>query len=148
MLGLKCIGMKTDRTQSLEQLTGVRQGAPNFSSYLVTESHRLHTVPLNEFTVENLRILIGQQLNLEYLMAIALEHLERDPWVGGDYYEGDLLGVVLSVSRTYWEKNPDVWARVNATAERAFAVPPEIAIVEDVRRMFEDFKSKRPANQD
>ena len=93
--------------KSLQELDGKDWGEPNYPSFLVTECHRLCRVPLRDFTPENLRMLIGQQIGLEYLVPLALEELSRDPWVSGDFYEGDLLQQVLRLPDTFWQAHPD-----------------------------------------
>lgn len=39
------------------------------TSHLITECHRLRKVPLKDLTVGNLRIMIGQEIGLDYLNA-------------------------------------------------------------------------------
>ena len=63
------------QSMTLENLDNEKWGSPDFSSHLVTECYRLRTVPLSEFTVENIRIMIGQGLSLEYLVPAALDLL-------------------------------------------------------------------------
>lgn len=91
---------------TLEQLEGIKlDDEPSFSSHLVTECHRLYRIPLVEFSIENLRIMIGQSLGLKYLVPLALDELEKDPWVSGDFYEGDLLLALLRADASYWEQD-------------------------------------------
>ena len=49
-----------DRTKSLQELERHDLGEPPYGSYLVTTVHRLRRKPLADFTVEDLRIMIGQ----------------------------------------------------------------------------------------
>ena len=79
-----------DHNKSLQDLEGKDWGEPTYDSHLVTECHRLRRVPLREFTAESLRVLIGQQIGLPYLVPMALEMLQADPFTEGDYYGGDL----------------------------------------------------------
>src|SRR5688572_20925632 len=74
------------RHMTLTQLERDDWGPPPYDSFLVTECHRLRHVPLRDFTVENLRILIGQHISLAYTVPLALEHLSKDPMVSGDMY--------------------------------------------------------------
>lgn len=97
--------------KTLEQLDGVEWGEPNWKSYVVINCHRLRRVPLRDFTVEGLRLMIGQEEGLEYLVPLALEQLERDPMVSGDYYEGDLLQNVQRLPMKFWEQHPVLWER-------------------------------------
>jgi hypothetical protein len=101
-------GANNDRFKTLDELDGDILGDPSYSSHLVTECHRLRKVPLHQFTAENLRIMIGQDIGLPYLVPIALEMLERDPWTSGDFFKGDLLLSVLRVDADFWRAHSDL----------------------------------------
>jgi hypothetical protein len=73
-------------------------------SHLVSTCHALRKKPLLEFSVEELRIMIGQNIGLEYLIPIALEELKKDILAEGDLYEGDLLTAVLKADPEYWNR--------------------------------------------
>ncbi len=60
---------------------------------------RLVTKPINALTVEELRILIGQDIGLEHLLPLAFELLERNPMASGDLFDGDLLYAVVHCSQ-------------------------------------------------
>jgi CDI immunity proteins len=66
-----------DRKKSLEELEGAVSGEPDYDSYLVSTIHRLRRKPLNEFSVEDLRIMIGQQIGLRYLVPLAIKSRSR-----------------------------------------------------------------------
>jgi hypothetical protein len=117
---------QVDRSKSLEQLEGKDWGEPTCDSHLVTECHRLHRVPLTEFTPENLRIMIGQQIGLPYLIPLALELLRVDPFTAGDYYAGDLLGAVLRAEAGFWRAHAELWREAAEIAERAFTLLPSL----------------------
>jgi hypothetical protein len=104
---------------SIEELEGDRWVEPDFDSHLVRECNRLRKLQLRLFTVENLRIMLGQDIGSRYLVPIALEHLEADPFIAGDFYPGDLLCSVLSLPREFWSANPELRTRVAAVAGRA-----------------------------
>ncbi len=101
------------RRRSLDELEGA-QPPPEPVSHLVTECHRLRTKALGELTVEDLRILIGQSLSLQFLMPFALDVLEREPLAEGDLYPGDLLLAVLRADAEHWRRNPAQRARLAA----------------------------------
>jgi hypothetical protein len=82
--------------------------APPDATPLIKRCHELRTKPLRDFTVEDLRIMIGQQVALNRLVPLALGGLRRDPLVEGDYYPGDLLASVLRVDAAFWERFPDL----------------------------------------
>jgi hypothetical protein len=106
------MGNSFDRRRTLQELEQQDWGEPTYHSSLVRTCHRLRRKPLNEFSVEDLRIMIGQQISLQYLIPLALEHLEADPLAEGDYYPGDLLEMVLKADAAFWEENPSHRQRV------------------------------------
>jgi hypothetical protein len=106
--------------KTLDQLEGVVWGEPTFDPYLVTTCHRLRTKPVDEFSVEDLRIMIGQKIGLPHLVPLAVAVLEREPLAGGDYYPGDLLANVIGAVE-WLQSNPEWLARVIRVTERASA---------------------------
>ncbi len=110
---------KATPNSSIEELESDPWPQPNSDSHLVLECHRLRKLQLRLFTVENLRIMLGQDIGSRYLVPIALEHLEADPFVAGDFYPGDLLCSVLSLPREFWTANPGLKKGVAAVAARA-----------------------------
>lgn len=99
--------MKIDHYKNLDQLEGKAWDAPDFETSLMLECHRLRKVRLQDFTVENFRILIGQKISLPLLVPLALEILMKDPLAEGNFYKGDLLFALAGVPKDYWEANPD-----------------------------------------
>jgi contact-dependent growth inhibition (CDI) system CdiI-like immunity protein len=89
---VKLVVPEKDRRKTLQDLDGQDWGEPTFPSHVVTECHRLHKTQLSDFRVEDLRLMIGQQFCLPYLLPLAIEHLQRAPLVQGDFYPGDLYG--------------------------------------------------------
>lgn len=102
--------MKTnfDRRKSLQALESDDWAKPDFDSHLVRTCHRLRHVPLENFETGDLRIMIGQQISLFFLVPLALEKLEEDPLAEGNYYPGDLLKVVLEVPAKFWDLHTDM----------------------------------------
>lgn len=115
-----------DRSKSLEQLEGKNWGEPDYDSHVVTECYRLARIPLREFTPEHLRIMIGQQLGLQYLIPLALELLRADPLVAGDNYQGDLLAAVLRADSRFWLASPQLRVEAAAIAQRAISLLPSL----------------------
>jgi hypothetical protein len=104
-----------ERNKSLQELDGQDWGDGSFfPSHLVLTCHALRRKPLRDFTIEDLRIMIGQNFSLEYLVPLAIEHLQRDPFAAGDFYEGDLLASVLRVQSGFWQQRPDLRQAVEA----------------------------------
>jgi hypothetical protein len=105
--------------RTLEELEGVEWGEPPFGSHLVTECHRLRRVPLQDLRPEDLRLLIGQQIGVEYLAPLALEVLAADPWTSGDLYDGDLLDAVLKLPDAFWHTHPELRERLGRVVTEA-----------------------------
>lgn len=70
--------------------------------------HALRSKSIDEFTVEDLRLMIQQRIGLRYLVPIALHHLRQDPLAEGDFYPGDLLAAVLRVTGDFWQQRPEL----------------------------------------
>lgn len=93
---------------TLEELDGQIWGEPEFNSHLVVTCHKLRRKPIEQFTVGDLRIMIGQNIGLTHLMPKALDILKKTPFVEGDFYPGDLLANVISAERDYFRNNPEL----------------------------------------
>ena len=83
------------------------------SSYLIKTCHALRKKQLQHFTTEDLRIMIGQEIGLQYLIPIAIETLSNDLFAEGDYYEGDLLKNVLAINTDFWNHNKNYRQQLN-----------------------------------
>lgn len=79
----------------------------------------LRRVQLRLLTIENLRILIGQNIGLPFLMPLALEQLEQNPLAEGDFYPGDLLCAALRVEADFWRAHAEERARLDGIVEGA-----------------------------
>ena len=101
-----------DRAKTLEQLEGSVWPHDNFGSHVVQESQRLRKVSIGELSVEGLRLLIGQKIGLPFLVPIALEHVENNPFVESAFYRGDLLTSLLAVPEAFWAEYPELNNRV------------------------------------
>jgi hypothetical protein len=140
---------KSDRSKSLQQLGWQDWGEATYDSRLVKECHRLRRVPLSKFEAEDLRIMIGQNLGLEYLVPLAIEQLQEDPLAEGAYFPGDLLVSVLGGKAEFWRAHPGLRDQTRALAERAislFPTMPDIAsqtVTKAVTRAYEEFQRRQ-----
>ena len=105
--------MDLDTSKSLTQLLGPLAKDTTDSSALKTTCLTLYEKPLKDFTVENLRVMIGQNIGLEFLIPLAVEVLQENPFVEGDYYPGDLLSAVVKVEPVFWQNHQDFYWRVS-----------------------------------
>ena len=94
------------RQKTIESLEKKNFGNPNEAqTHMVKRCLELCKIPLEQFSVEDLRLMIGQDFSLRCLIPLAMEHLERDIFVEGDYFPGYLLKSVLSVDNGFWLEN-------------------------------------------
>lgn len=96
-------------SKTLENLEKDYWGEPEYNSYLVTTCHKLRRKQLKDFETEDLRIMIGQNIGLKYLIPLALEMLTENILADGDFYEGDLLKSVLTSDKNYWKTEVENW---------------------------------------
>jgi hypothetical protein len=82
--------------------------------------------PLNELTTEDLRLLIGQNIGLPYLLPLALEVLRDNPMAAGDFYEGDLLSAVLTRNPAIWTEHPELGRAFRVIASELTDLPADL----------------------
>ncbi|OWR32308.1 hypothetical protein CDO73_01480 [Saccharibacillus sp. O23] len=128
---------QVDLTQTIEELEGVYWDKPDFDSSLVIKVHRLRKKPICELDKEDLRLLIGQQMNLDLLLPLALEELTQNPFASGDLYIGDLFSSVLQVKQEYWIEHQDLKNELDEV----------IGIYEDTANMIDGKISKYRSGQ-
>ena len=110
-----------DTNKSLNKLLGPFTKDATDSSALATTCLVLYEKPLKDFTVENLRVMIGQNIGLEFLIPLAIELLRENPFIKGDYYPGDLLSVTMQVEPGFWQTHRDLYWSVSEIVAR---LPP------------------------
>lgn len=94
--------------KSLENLEKDYWGEPDSESHLVKTCHQLRKKPIKDFEIEDLRIMVGQNIGLKFLVPIAIEELKENILAEGDYYEGDLLKSVLTSEVSFWTERVDL----------------------------------------
>jgi hypothetical protein len=98
---------------TIQQMEGEDWGDPGpDSTVLIRRCGELRRKPLTEFTVEDLRIMLGQQIAVPILLPIALDVLVENPLAEGDFYSGDLLWAVLRLPASVWASRPSEQLRL------------------------------------
>ena len=110
-----------DPDATLNELEGPAWAEPAFDSPMVKRIRALGQVPLREFMPEDYRLIISQQRALNTLVPSALDLLESDPFVEGDFYVGDLLVAVAKIQPEFWSANPSLRARAKHVLAAAIA---------------------------
>lgn len=100
---------------------------PPDATGLILLCYELRRKRLDELTVEDLRLGIGQEIALAHLMPLAIPVLNHDPLAEGDFYPGDLLASVLRVDAEFWEQNTDLAADVRSIVDGLDNPPDEVA---------------------
>ncbi len=88
--------------------------------------HALRRRPIGKLTVEDMRLLIGQNVGLSYLLPLALEVLRDDPMAEGDMYEGDLLSAVVTRSPAVWNEWPELGRELGVIVSELTDLPPSL----------------------
>ncbi len=102
-----------DKSKALESLENDIWKETVFPSNLIEKCHILRKKPINTLTVEDLRLLINQNIGLNYLIPIAIIILKKDLFTEGDFYEGDLLQSVLNIDSLFWLNNSTLFDKVD-----------------------------------
>jgi hypothetical protein len=130
-----------DTNKSLSQLRGAFTSGTTDESALEAACITLYEKPLKDFTVENLRLMIGQSIGLEFLIPLAVELLRKNPFVEGDYYPGDLLSMVMQVEPSFWQTHQDLYWSVS---EIVAGLPSLMSDLTDAIQRFDALASFEP----
>lgn len=130
------------KEQTLEHLENhVWPKANDNLSRLEITCNTLRKKPLKDFTVEEFRVMISQNLGLPYLMPLAIEILREDIMAQGDFYEGDLLKCVLTSDKTYWIQQKDQRDLICNLFEKNRIIIEEIdTTIEIKKELFDSFE--------
>lgn len=144
---------KLDLNKSLQELENCDWGEPMYHSNLVVTCHRLRRVLLRLFNAGDLRIMIGQNISLEFLVPIALKHLHRRPFVEGTFYPGDLLKSVMEVEADFWAQYPEYGREVHQIVKKIFLMGQKKkkrfeSEVQLVKAMYQLFSYNFPCEQE
>lgn len=112
--------------RTLDELDPPAWGSLDYGSHLVKRTHELRRKPIEDFTVEDLRIMIGQRIGLAHLVPQAVAVLEANPLAQGDFFPGDLLQAVLRVDGAYWQAHQDQWLQVHALLDEPLSAVAEL----------------------
>ncbi|MCF0091936.1 contact-dependent growth inhibition system immunity protein [Micromonospora sp. MH99] len=110
---------------SIEQLERDVWPAPGpDATFVVRRCTELRRTPLAEFTVEDMRIMLGQEIGVPALLPLAVQVLLREPLAEGAYYPGDLLSTVLRLPDSAWSNLGPQRRRLASVLAELLAAPP------------------------
>lgn len=70
----------------------------------IQKIHAIRNKCLRDFTVDEVRLCLAQDIGVAYLAQKALGFLETNPWIEAEHYEGDLLNTCIDISDEYWKQ--------------------------------------------
>lgn len=107
------------RSKSIAELEKSEWPKPGAKvSPLFKRCYELRNKPISSLTVDDWRVLIGQDVGLGFLMPMAVAEIEKDPLIKGEHYRGDLLAVILRASPQFFRQNPELRSRVERVLMR------------------------------
>lgn len=102
------------RYKSIENLEKDYWGdVPQDQTGIIQRVYRLRKLPLDEFTIDDIRFLIIQHTGFPYILVLAIEFLKDNLYAEGNYYEGDLLSAVIAIKPDYWMPYQELWTEIN-----------------------------------
>lgn len=104
---------------------------------LVRRCVALRRKALSQFTTEDLRIMLGQQIAVPILLPMAVAVLADDPLAEGNCYPGDLLCNVVRLPGDVWDGAGRLRDRL-VEVLRATALPDE-GVPDVVQRAVDEF---------
>jgi hypothetical protein len=110
--------------------------------HLIVTCYQLRKKPIEDFTTEDLRIMIGQNIGLQFLMPKAVTVLEDNPLAEGDLYPGDLLTSVTAVEASFFDRSPDIRVRVLLVTKLAIDSLQSSRVDADLPKAFQRFTDK------
>lgn len=129
-----------DTAKSLQELDGQDWGGPDGApTNLVRRCLELRRVPLDRLSAEDCRLLLGQKINPEFVVPVALKFLGEDPLEEGTIgVPGALLSNILSLAADFWRVHPELWWEVR---EIVGVVESVRAAIEQMEPMFQQFEA-------
>ncbi len=111
--------LKNKLLKSIEQLENdYWTELVEFTSGLVVNCHKYRKIPIDELTIEQLRLLISQKIGLKYIVKLGINELDKNILAEGDFYEGDLLVAISALPIEFWNKNKTEFLTFKNIVER------------------------------
>lgn len=123
-MGRSIVTRPMNRDRFLEELERDRWPAPSGGeTRLMATMRELQRKPVDGLTVDDMRLLLGQDVGLAHLLPLAVEVLRINPLAEGDMYEGDLLAL-LTRRAEVWTECPELERDVRLIVSELADVPP------------------------
>jgi hypothetical protein len=117
--------------KSIEELECDIWKDTEYPTELIRRSYELRKVPITNLDIDDLRLLIGQQIGLKYIVPLALRALSKDILAEGNYYPGDLLKSVLEIPKTFWVSNNSLFSELCSIVKKEVSLIRNSDIIDD-----------------
>ncbi len=111
------------------------------NSHLINKISELSSTPIENFGIEDLRIMIGQNQKLESLIPKAIEELDKNILAEGDFYPGDLLKNILDSEHNYWKRHKEFWLAIIDLYQKNEAIISTSTSYKELKNSFEIFSN-------
>lgn len=106
-----------DESKSIEQLENDYWPSTDFPTPLVEKCYRYRKIPVQDLSIEQIRLLLGQKIGVRHLLNKAIKVLKEDILSEGDFFPGDLLISVLRLENSDWKGNAQLQTEFNKLLE-------------------------------
>lgn len=121
---------QSNRLKSIAVLEGKRWPDPGVqASHFHRRLYEAVTKPISELKPEELRLLIVQDVGIEFVLSLALDIIEKDPLIEVEHFRGDLLVAALGASPAAYRRLPEVRSRAEKVLQ---LVPTELEKLDHV----------------
>jgi hypothetical protein len=103
------VSERLDTGKSLNTLLGWKKDPGPYATSLVERVSKLCDLPLKDLKWPDIRVLIGQNIGLKYLMPWAIDAVTKRPLYRAELFDGDLLVACLKVDGKHWVNNMEQW---------------------------------------
>ena len=109
--------------------------------------YELHTKPISDLEIDEIRFLIGQNSGLEHLVPYAISKLKEDILFEAEYYPGDLLCSVLQINNkpNYWithrNVQQDMIHLMNENIHRLSSSDVNYEIIQKIKAAYKAFQA-------
>ena len=138
---------KNKTLESLEKKIWPELSEMDKQDWMIVECNALRKKPIKDFSIENLRQMVEQDIGLKYLVPLVIDELKKDITVKGDCYLGDLLNNILRSEKEYWETDKENWNIICVLFEQNRIKLKEIKVSSDIKNdWFNNYKEFKGIN--
>ena len=100
------------KNKTLETLENEKWGEPNFDSYLVTRTHQIRKIPLNQITLDDISMMLRQNFSLNFIVPLAIDNLDKTK-TPDEFDRKEILETLLEkVKMEFWQNNKQYFNQI------------------------------------